>query len=109
MSVTLNTLFATSSADILKMDVEGHEKNVLEGGSSFFSDENRAPRLLYIEMHRCYWRDVDSEFKEILNLIQSFEYQGHYLDGKPVLKTGNIPDQATFEIVCKKRMGQGRA
>jgi len=39
----------------VKIDVEGFEERVLDGGAVLFRDRRRCPRLIFIEMHPQLW------------------------------------------------------
>lgn len=82
--VRLDTIFANSNVDILKIDVEGYEEGVLQGGINLLSDGKRSPRVIYIEVHPYSWKAVGTSSESLLNLFGRCNYRVYCLDGQSV-------------------------
>jgi FkbM family methyltransferase len=82
--VRLDTIFANSNVDILKIDVEGYEEGVLQGGINLLSDGKRSPRVIYIEVHPYSWKAVGTSSESLLNLLGRCNYRVYCLDGQSV-------------------------
>lgn len=83
-AVTLDMIFANSRLDILKIDVEGYEEAVLRGGRNLLTDTDRAPRVIYIEVHPFAWSAFHFSSESLLELLASFGYTVHDLQGNSV-------------------------
>jgi len=60
------------SVDLLKIDVEGSEKQVFNGGLLFLKET--PPKFIQFEVGECYI-DSHSTFKEVVDLLYSFNYK----------------------------------
>ena len=58
--VTLDEVFAGRRVDLLKVDVEGYEQHVLQGGLRLLQDPARAPRVITLELHPEAWPAIGS-------------------------------------------------
>lgn len=66
--------------DILKVDVEGAEKLVLEGARGLLSDERTRPRLLLVELFDQNLQPFGTSIGEIVDLLAALGYRGYVLD-----------------------------
>ncbi len=82
--VRLDTVFADSRVDILKIDVEGYEEAVMRGGRRLLQDHNRKPRVIYIEVHPYAWRSMGTTSESLLDLLTCCSYEVSDLYGHPV-------------------------
>jgi FkbM family methyltransferase len=80
----LDTAFANSRVDLLKIDVEGWEEPVLKGGMALLQDQRRKPRVIYIEVHPFAWHMVGTSSDSLLDLLTACDYQVTNLEGRPV-------------------------
>ena len=67
--------------DILKIDVEGAEKLVLEGAKTTLSNRNKKPRIILIELFQQNLNSYDYTVEEIIKYLNSFGYKGFTIDG----------------------------
>jgi FkbM family methyltransferase len=58
---------------VLKIDVEGAESMVLEGGMNFLTSAD-APRSIYLEVHHSYLPDFESSSEEVMGLLRDCGY-----------------------------------
>lgn len=72
--------FTFDEVSFVKIDVEGHEFNVLKGGSKFF--QRQRPTIL-VEIEQ---RHNDRPVDEVFDLIESWGYRGFFLKGKSLMK-----------------------
>lgn len=77
--IRLDTLVAGQKVDIIKIDVEGYEKWVLEGANQILSRGEKAPRFLHIEVHPFAWSQTETSSESLLALLKKFGYQAYYL------------------------------
>jgi FkbM family methyltransferase len=80
----IDTVFANSRLDMLKMDVEGWEEPVLKGGMALLRDRRRKPRAIYIEVHPYAWPMVGTSADSLLDLLSRCNYRVSDLEGHPV-------------------------
>jgi FkbM family methyltransferase len=80
----LDTVFADRHLDILKIDVEGYEEDVLKSGVNLLSDNQRSPRIIYIEVHPYAWPAVGTTCGSLLSFLNRCQYQVLSLDGQVV-------------------------
>ena len=81
--VRLDSIFpAPQRVDILKIDVEGFEERVLDGGADLFRDLHRRPRLIFIEMHPQLWESSGTTSASVLGKLRGFGYLVKTLDGQ---------------------------
>jgi FkbM family methyltransferase len=81
--ITLDTAVAGRSIDILKIDVEGHEEEVLRGGTNLIADGTTAPRAIFIEVHPHAWKSSASG-ANLLHHLASAGYTVTDVSGGPV-------------------------
>jgi FkbM family methyltransferase len=89
LTVELKTLdaFAFPEIDLLKVDVEGHEMGVLEGGAESIS---RCRPAILIEIER---RHRAAPIEPVFEHIQVLDYQGHFLIGEKLVNISRFePD-----------------
>ena len=72
--------FTFGEVTFVKIDVEGHEYSVLNGGSKFF--RRQRPTIL-VEIEQ---RHNDRPVDEIFDLIESWGYRGFFLRGKALIE-----------------------
>lgn len=73
--VSLDTVFAQESLDILKIDVEGYEYQVMAGAIHLLKDINCRPRMIYIEAHPYAWQAFGTTDAQLLSLLLASGYQ----------------------------------
>ena len=72
--------FHFTNVDLIKIDVEGHEENVINGSQATISD-NKPLLLVEIEDRHLRYKKIE----DIFNLICSLSYDGFFLlDGKMI-------------------------
>jgi FkbM family methyltransferase len=95
--VTLDDVVTSKSVDFLKIDVEGFELEVLKGARRIMA---LAPRL-DIELHVAFYKNKESELRELFDLIDMNRYAAHV----QVAVDGSIvpfqKDRHTFEVLSK--------
>lgn len=64
---------------VVKMDIEGAETLALRGMRSLLASE-RAPRVLFLELHPDFLPAFDSCFAEVHSFLESFGYHEEYKD-----------------------------
>jgi FkbM family methyltransferase len=96
-SVTLDEMFAHKVLDLLKIDVEGYEKAVLRGASGVLRSRERAPRVIYIEVHPYAWGAAGTSGASLLGFLRGCGYEVTTLDGQPVTRI-----QSYGEIVAHR-------
>ena len=72
----LDDIEITNAIGFIKIDVEGHEKNVLKGGEKLIK-KNKPPLLVEIEK-----RHNGQEVIQTINFINSYGYNAYYLNNK---------------------------
>ncbi|MBI3615708.1 MAG: FkbM family methyltransferase [Candidatus Omnitrophica bacterium] len=82
--VTLDEMFAHSKVDLLKIDVEGHEEKVLEGGKNLLQDPSRCPRAIYVEVHPYAWPALGTTSESLLGFLNRCSYRVSGMDEKPL-------------------------
>ena len=79
---TLETFCSTRKyPNFIKMDIEGHEVNVFEGGYNYFKENDGETHIL-LEVHPQYY-DKDNDFAAILNKYYDIGFKIKYLIGTP--------------------------
>lgn len=102
-ALTLDSFFADMKLDILKIDVEGYEEAVLQGGANLLKDIRRAPRIVFIEVHPFAWPGFRVSSESILTMLSGYGYQVYDLRGRPVAE---IKDYG--EIIARKETKHDR-
>jgi FkbM family methyltransferase len=85
-----------SIIDLLKIDVEGHEMNVLKGAAGMLS--RRAIRFIYLEVGMNRRNIHHTFFMDVVSFLNSFEYEifgiyeqiNEFLEDRPNLRRANI-------------------
>jgi FkbM family methyltransferase len=98
--VRLDTIFSDSKLDIIKIDVEGYEKEVLKGAVNLIQDNRYSPRAIYLEVHPYAWPAIGTSSKSLLDFFSKWSYQVVTLNGKPI---GQI--HSWGEIVARRNDG----
>ncbi len=101
---TLDEEFPTQRVDLLKVDVEGHEEQVLRGGMRLLSDAARGPRTIYVEVHPYAWKGVGTSSESFLQLLSICGFDVSTLNGQPVVVIDRYE-----EIVAQRRVGPSSA
>jgi hypothetical protein len=96
-SVTLDSIFANRALDVIKIDVEGHEEAVLRGACRVLQSHERAPRVIYIEVHPYAWEAVGTSSASLVGFLHRCGYEVTTLDGQPVIQI-----QSYGEIVAHR-------
>lgn len=81
--VRLDACWGDRPLDVLKLDVEGHEEQVLRGATGLLSRRDR-PRLIFIEVHPYAWGASGTSSASLLALLAEHGYRVTLLDGSPV-------------------------
>lgn len=92
----LDTVFANSRLDLLKIDVEGWEEPVLKGGLTLLQDPRRKPRIIYIEVHPFAWPLVGTSSGSLLDLLARCDYQVADVGGRPVTQIQDYGEIVAF-------------
>jgi FkbM family methyltransferase len=83
--VRLDSIFPPPQrVDIVKIDVEGFEERVLDGGAALLRDSHRCPRLIFIEMHPHLWEISGTTSGSVLGKLKRFGYRVRTLDGRTI-------------------------
>ena len=80
----LDDIVIDNTVGFIKIDVEGHEKNVLLGGQSLI---NRDKPILLIEIEE---RHTKIPIRETINFIKTLNYNCYYLSGNELRNIENI-------------------
>jgi len=72
-------------ADIVKIDVEGAELLVLEGGASLFSSNTHQPRIVMVELVDEFLNRYDASIAKVMDLMASYGYKSYYAASRGVL------------------------
>lgn len=83
-SVTLDEILLHRRVDLIKIDVEGYEEKVLEGGLHLLSDPSRRPRAIFMEVHPFAWEEVGTSAESLLGLLARLCYRTFDMNGRPV-------------------------
>lgn len=68
--------------DVLKIDVEGAEKLVLDGSTNILSELDRRPRVVMIELVDEFLMRFGSTVQEIIDVMSAFNYAPYYAGDK---------------------------
>ena len=71
----------TARINILKIDVEGAEKMVLEGSREILSRKERRPNVLFVELYDAHCSRYDTTIAETIALLKSYEYEPFIVQG----------------------------
>ena len=80
----LDNLIKKDNIGFIKIDVEGHEKNVLMGAEKIIK---RCKPNLLIEIEE---RHTNDKVKNIINFINDFGYNSFFSDGKNLIETNKL-------------------
>jgi FkbM family methyltransferase len=67
--------------DIMKIDVEGAEKLVLDGAQNLFSKHNRKPRLVLMELYDENFKIFNTSIDEVIKVMQHYGYKAFVVEG----------------------------
>jgi hypothetical protein len=79
--VTLDQHFAGQRVDVLKVDVEGFEQEVLQGGQDLLRDPDRRPHAVFVEVHPFAWGRTSTTSTTLLATLQAAGYTVRHIDG----------------------------
>lgn len=85
-SVTLDKVFENEPLGLLKVDVEGFEEKVLQGGAHLLKDPSRKPRRIFVEVHPYAWASLGTTAKSLMDLLKECGYRLADLQGKEVVQ-----------------------
>ena len=80
----LDDIEITNEIGFIKIDVEGHEKNVLKGGEKLIK-KNKPPLLVEIEK-----RHNGQEVAETIKFIEDYGYNAYYLENNELKKISSL-------------------
>ena len=84
MTAKLDDIKINNKIGFIKIDVEGHEKNVLIGGQALIK-ENKPVMVIEIEE-----RHTKKPIKETINFIKNLNYNCYYLSGDNMINIDEI-------------------
>ena len=84
MTAKLDDIKINNKIGFIKIDVEGHEKNVLIGGQALIK-ENKPVMVIEIEE-----RHTKKPIKETINFIKNLNYDCYYLSGDKMINIDEI-------------------
>ena len=90
--VTLDDALGTTRCRLLKIDVEGSEREVLHGANTVLS--RRQAEAVLIELNPAALHDAGTTMDEVVTLLSRFGYRPHEIEGAalaPVAELG-VPD-----------------
>jgi FkbM family methyltransferase len=82
----LDSVYSDSRIDIVKIDVEGFEEKVLRGAEKLLSDEERKPRVMFIEVHPYNWHLCGTTTESLIYRLKRCGYEVYDLQNEPVSK-----------------------
>ena len=85
-TIKLDSFLNNKNIGFIKIDVEGHEKNVLLGAINII--KKLKPNLL-VEIEK---RHSNENVVDTINYINSFGYKSYFFDGKNLLNTSKLSD-----------------
>ena len=96
---------ALERIDFVKIDVDGYEVDVLEGGSETFS--RYRPRMM-MEFAPYIFAERDRTFAELLAILRSLGYEAREVDGTPVplepsIAETRIPAGGSMNVILNAR------
>ncbi len=68
--------------DILKVDVEGAEARVIQGGAAIFGSVKKRPRVAMFEVYNPNLRPYGSSVNEIVRMMEGFGYKPFFVSKK---------------------------
>ena len=71
--------------NFIKMDIEGHEVKVFEGGLDYFSQHNKGPTKILLEVHPHFY-NKDNDFEKILKEYFKLGFTSKYVVSTPIAK-----------------------
>jgi FkbM family methyltransferase len=80
-TTSLDEVFDQARLDLLKIDVEGYEAHVLRGARRLLGDPDRAPPVIFIEVHPYAWERYGTTAELLLGLLTDCDYQVSDLRG----------------------------
>lgn len=81
---TLDSAFYDTRLDVLKVDVEGFEEFVVRGAQKLLRDPDRAPRVIFIEVHPFAWSQFGVTSDSLLNCLHGCGYSVFDLNDNPI-------------------------
>ena len=84
----LDDISISNKVGFIKIDVEGHEKNVIKGGKTLIN-KNRPVMLIEIEE-----RHTNKPVKETINFISEMNYECFYLFESKLINIKNLDDKS---------------
>lgn len=82
--------------NFIKMDIEGHEVKVFEGGLDYF-DKNTGPTKFLLEVHPHFYND-DNDFEKILTEYFKLGFKSKYVVATPIPRPRKFVD-AGYELL----------
>ncbi len=70
----LDSVFADSKVDIIKIDVEGFEEKALQGAEGLLNDKKRKPRAIFIGVHPYNWHLCGTSSNSLVSLLYRHGY-----------------------------------
>jgi FkbM family methyltransferase len=83
---------AIRQLDILKIDVEGAEKLVLDGGKEILSDGSRKPRVVMVELVDEFLGRYGATVSSVLSMMSELGYEPYYAQGNGELLPFDMRD-----------------
>jgi FkbM family methyltransferase len=97
-AVTLDSMFAADGLDILKIDVEGFEEMVLQGGTRLLADAERKPRVIFVEVHPYAWPPIGTTSESLLETLRKFDYEVKHINGERVERIEEYGEVIAYRI-----------
>jgi FkbM family methyltransferase len=83
--ITLDDALAGNRIDVIKIDVEGFEQQVIEGGArNVLTKERGRPRAILVEVHPFAWAETGTTSASFLGLLAGMRYRVEDMTGNPV-------------------------
>lgn len=82
----LDSVCPDFKVNIIKIDVEGFEEKVLQGAERLLSDEQRKPRVMFIEVHPYNWHLCGTTSDSLINRLTKSGYDVLDLKNQSVSK-----------------------
>jgi FkbM family methyltransferase len=104
---SLNTFCSTRKyPNFIKMDIEGHEVSVFEGGYEYFKNNDGETHFL-LEVHPQYYNE-DNDFAKILRKYFDIGFKVSYLVSTPVKEPKPFKDAGYSPLICGVSDGWNR-